>query len=245
MEARRVLVVQHVGIEGPGRLAEWLAEAGWKLDVRNVEAGQKIPHDLAGYGALLVLGGFMSVHDRDRYPHLALTEELLRQAVARHVPALGICLGGQLLASALGGRVEPNPVKEIGPDRIFLTDAGRSDPFFAGCLSELPVFQWHGETFIELPPGAAWLASSPACPRQAFRAGRRAYGLQFHFEVTETMVAEWARAYEDELRAARGLAPDNLVDEFRSHAAAVEASGARLARNFLHVCAVSPDAMNS
>lgn len=233
MGERRALVIQHVAIEGPGRLADWLGRAGWALDVRDVERGDRLPRRVDGYGALLVLGGFMSVHDRDAFPHLEGTEDLLRQAVARDLPVLGLCLGGQLLASALGGRVTRNPTREIGVDRVTLTEAGRADPLFAGCPPELPVFQWHGETFAELPAGAAWLASSPACRHQAFRVGSRAYGLQFHFEVTDAMVADWARAYEGELRQARGLAPAELVAEFRRQAAAVEAAGALLAGNLL------------
>lgn len=99
------------------------------------------------------------------------------------------------------------------------------------------MFQWHGETFAALPPGAAWLASSPACRHQAFRVGRRAYGLQFHFEVTETMVGEWAEAYEDELRAVRALPPASLVGKFRPAAAAIEEVGARLAANLTRLWA--------
>ncbi len=230
---RTVLVVQHVGIEGPGRLGAWLEEAGWRLDVRDVEGGAALPEGLGGHAALVVLGGFMSVHDGDRYPHLGRTEALLRQAVAAGLPALGLCLGGQLLASALGGRVEPNPVREIGPGTVHLTEAGRADPLFAGLPADLPVFQWHGETFSELPPGAVLLATSPACHHQAFRVGERAYGFQFHFEVDEPMVGAWARAYAEELRADRGLAPDELVAEYRGRAAALERAGAALARNLL------------
>ncbi len=230
-----VLVVQHVTIEGPGRLETWLGEAGWRLDVRNVESGASLPRSLAGYGALVVLGGSMSVHDADRYPHLQQTEELLRLAVAADLPVLGICLGGQLLASALGGRVEPNAVREIGPGTIRLTKEGRADPLFAGLPAELPVFQWHGETFSVLPPGGVLLAGSAACRHQAFRVGRRAYGLQFHFEVDEPMVCAWAEAYAEELRADRGLAPEELAAEHRLAAPAIEATGAALASRLLAV----------
>lgn len=228
---RRALVVQHVDIEGPGRLEEWLAAAGWELDVRRLDAGARLPPTMAGHAALVVLGGFMSVHDRGAYPHLAQTEELLRQAVALDLPVLGLCLGGQLLAAALGGRVTRNPVPEIGASRVTLTEEGRADPLFAGCPPELPVFQWHGETFSTLPAGGALLATSPACRHQAFRVGRRAYGLQFHFEVTEEMVAAWARAYADELARARGLAPAALVAEYRRAAGEVAAAGELLGRN--------------
>lgn len=235
MAENRALVVQHVGIEGPGRLLGWLEEAGWRLDVRNAEAGAELPARLDGYGALLVLGGFMSVHDADRYPHLRQTADLLRQAVAADVPALGICLGSQLLAQALGGQVTRNRVREIGVDRVVLTAQGRADPLFAELPEELPVFQWHGETFSQLPPGAALLATSPACRHQAFRAGRRAYGLQFHFEVDEPMVRAWAEAYAAELHAERGLEPADLVAEFRRGAAVLEQTGAALARNLLAI----------
>lgn len=234
--SRTALVVQNVDIEGPGLLAEWLGAAGWRLDVRRAFAGDPLPPDLEGHGGLVVLGGFMSVHDQADFPHLARAEDLIRLAVARGLPTLGVCLGAQLIAKAFGARVAPNRVKEIGVDRVTLTAAGAADPLFAGLGPEVPVFQWHGDTF-DLPPGGVLLAESPACRHQAFRLGPNAYGLQFHLEVTEDMVAAWAQAYREELLAHDGRTPEALVAAFRAASPALDAAAAALARNLARVFA--------
>jgi GMP synthase-like glutamine amidotransferase len=130
----------------------------------------------------------MSVNDDLAY--LRREEEYIRQAIARGVPVLGICLGAQLIAHALGAPVRRNPVKEIGWFDVTATPAGRSDPVFEGFGERECVFHWHGETF-DLPPGAALLASSERCRNQAFRVGSAVYGMQFHLEVTPQMIAAW------------------------------------------------------
>lgn len=228
--SRTALVVQNVDIEGPGLLAGWLGEGGWSLDVRRPYAGEALPADLDGHAGLIVLGGPMSVHDQADFPHLARAEDLVRLAVARGLPTLGVCLGAQLIAKALGARVAPNRVKEIGVDRVRLTPAGAADPLFFGLGPEVPVFQWHGDTF-DLPPGAVLLAESPACRHQAFRLGTRAYGLQFHLEVTEGMVASWADAYREELLAHDGRTPEDLAAAFRAASPALKGAAAVFARN--------------
>ena len=114
----------------------------------------------------------------------------IREAVHRGIPVLGICLGAQLIARALGARVFRNPEKEIGWSPLHWTAAATTDPLFHGFSAPETVFQWHGETF-DLPPDAEWLAYSEACRNQAFRAGAGVYGLQFHLEVTPAMIADW------------------------------------------------------
>jgi GMP synthase (glutamine-hydrolysing) len=144
--------------------------------------------DPARYDGLIFMGGAMSVNDG--LPHLEREARWVAQAVEAGRPVLGVCLGAQLIAKALGASVYRNPVKEIGWFEIELTGEGAADPLFAGVGPRETVFQWHGETF-DLPPGARWLASSTACCHQAFRIGSSAYALQFHLEVTPEMIADW------------------------------------------------------
>lgn len=196
----RALVVRHIAIEGPGLLTELMQRAGWTLDLRAMDVGDELPRDPGDYQAVVVLGGPMNVYEEHLYPYLKPLDRLLKEAMAREMPVLGICLGAQLMAKALGAAVTKNPVKEIGWYTVTLTDAGRSDPLFAGLEPSLPVFHWHGDTFA-IPAGAVHLARAPSCPAQAFRYGRAAYAFQFHLEVTADMVAEWTAAYAPELAA--------------------------------------------
>ncbi len=211
----KALVVQNIGIEGLGRVEEWLGAAGWTFDIRAMHDGDTLPDTLEGYGGLIILGGPMGAYEKDRYPYFQTVENLIREAAGWGLPALGICLGSQLIAQALGGSVFPNRVKEIGPSNVYLTDAAGEDPLFAGLGGEeLAVFQWHGDTFT-LPDGAVLLATSTDCQNQAFRYGERVYGLQFHVEVDEAMVASWAEAYREELFGFNGASPAELVARFQ------------------------------
>jgi len=200
---RRLLLIQHAESEGPGLLGPPMLEAGLALHLRRADRGEAVPRTPDGYAGVIVMGGPMGVHESDRHPHLADEIALLAETLRRRLPALGICLGAQLLAAAAGARVSRAERPEIGWAPIALHDAGRADPV----LRELPegaaVFHWHGDTF-ELPPGATLLASSEACARQAFRIGRAAYGLQFHLEVTPEMVQGFAAAGASELAAVHG-----------------------------------------
>jgi GMP synthase-like glutamine amidotransferase len=187
---RRVVVFRHVPFEGLGLIEGVLRTRGYAIEYADLYLpGAPVP-DTASSDALLFMGGPMSVNDDLAY--LRREEETIREAAARGTPVLGICLGAQLIANALGGRVRRNAMKEIGWFEIKRTEAGRSDPLFAGLDPRETVFHWHGETF-DLPPGAELLESSERCWNQAFRLKSHIYGLQFHLEVTPAMIADWCR----------------------------------------------------
>ncbi|MDH7578583.1 MAG: type 1 glutamine amidotransferase [Bacillota bacterium] len=215
----RVLVVQHVICEGPGLLQEVLDQQGWRFDIRCMDQpGAFLPGGLDAYDAFIILGGPMGAYEEEAYPYLLRVQELVRKAVAIRLPVLGICLGGQLIARALGAHVGPHRVKEIGWYRVRLTPAGRVVPLFTGMPPEFEVFQWHGDTFA-LPVGAFLLAEGETCANQAFvygpfARGGYAWALQFHLEVTPEMIEEWARVYGEELEAFGGPgAAEALVRE--------------------------------
>jgi len=184
----RVLAFRHVPFEHLGRIEPELVRRGIGIDYADLYQPGAAEPDPARYDGLIFMGGAMSVNDG--LPHLEREARWIAQAVEAGRPVLGVCLGAQLIAKALGASVYRNPVKEIGWFEIELTGEGAADPLFAGVGPRETVFQWHGETF-DLPPGARWLASSTACRHQAFRIGSSAYALQFHLEVTPEMIADW------------------------------------------------------
>jgi GMP synthase-like glutamine amidotransferase len=192
MRLPTVLVVQHSPTESAGRLADWLGSAGLLLDVRTPYDGSALPA-LDGFDALLVMGGGMGAHDDAVAPWLPATRELLRVAVGTGVPALGVCLGAQLLAAALGGVVRPAPDgPEIGPGLVAKRDVAADDPLFRPVPFTPDVVHWHYDAILDLPSSATLLASSTRYPNQAFRIGAAAWGVQFHLETTPEMVRHWA-----------------------------------------------------
>jgi GMP synthase (glutamine-hydrolysing) len=197
---RPLLVVQNAAEDPPARLGEWLADAGVELDVREMFAGAAVPADLAGYSGVLVLGGAMGARDDDVAPWLPAVRELLRAAVRDEVPTLGICLGAQLLAIALGGDVivgADGP--EIGAQLIAKRAASATDALFRELPITPDVIQWHFDVISRLPPGAVLLATSPVYEVQAFRAGRVCWALQPHIETTPETVRDWAASDRDRI----------------------------------------------
>jgi GMP synthase-like glutamine amidotransferase len=196
---RPLLVVQNAADDPPARLGEWLAGAGVELDVREMFAGAALPADLTGHSGLLVLGGAMGARDDDLGPWLPAVRELLRAAVRDEVPTLGICLGAQLLAVALGGDVVVGPDgPELGAQLIAKrAAASATDPLFRELPITPDVIQWHFDVVNRLPPGTVLLATSPVYEVQAYRAGRVCWALQPHIETTPEIVRDWAVSDRD------------------------------------------------
>lgn len=190
MPRPKVLVFQHVPFEPLGTLDPLLKEHGFRIRYVNFSRDPAQRPRLAGYDALIVLGGPMNVDEVGDYPNLATEVELIREALERGRHVLGICLGAQLLAKALGGVVAPNGAHEIGWHEVRLTADGETDPVLSALDSPAPLFHWHGDRF-ELPPGASHLAESALCANQAFRYGELALGLQFHLEVDRALIERW------------------------------------------------------
>jgi GMP synthase (glutamine-hydrolysing) len=179
-----ILVLRHEPFEHLGHFAAILEDL--RVEYRYHELGEAMPKER--HEGLIIIGGPMSANDD--LPGLREELELIERALGEDVPVLGICLGSQLIARALGARVYRNKELEIGWERVWLTDAGREDAVFKEVASPEMFFHWHGETF-DLPDGAEWLAYSEKCRHQAYRYGRRVYGIQFHPEITAEMIADW------------------------------------------------------
>lgn len=184
-----VLVLQHLNIDGPAYLGTWLRGAGAAFEVRNTDAGHDYPQTIDGYGALAVLGGEMSANDD--LPSLRRAEALIRDAMRHGRPVIGHCLGGQLMARALGARITESPAPEIGWQAISVNDNAAALDWF-GAPREAQVFQWHHEAF-GLPTGAQALAASAACPNQAFSIGPH-LAMQFHVELDADKLEQWSRS---------------------------------------------------
>lgn len=185
----RVLVLQHHPEEGPGTLGDFLGNKGAELKVVHTHAGQTPPASPEGFDAVVSMGGPMNVYEEDRHPWLVQENQLLAAAAQAGLPILGVCLGAQLIAKALGAKVVRAPQEEIGWFEAKLTRAAADDPLWAGVEPTVPVVQWHGDMF-QVPEGGQLLASGEPCPHQAF-GWNRAYGLQFHVEVTPQILEAW------------------------------------------------------
>jgi len=229
-----VLVLQHLSGDGPAYLGHWLRREGIANEVRNTEAGDAFPDAIDGYRALAILGGEMSANDP--LPSLRQAERLVLQAIERGRPVIGHCLGGQLMARALGSRIVDSPAPEVGWQTIEVADSGAARSWF-GDAGPRVVFQWHYEAF-ELPAGATRLASSVACPNQAFAIGPH-LAMQFHVEVDAQKLGRWAReqgarfanalaAHRDTVQDGAGMRQDVAV-----HLAAHQALADRLYRRWM------------
>lgn len=207
MEEYTAVVLQHVPFEGLGSIEPWLINHRYKIEYVRFYESYSFP-SLDAIDAIIVLGGPMSVNDESEYPWLREEKQFLHEAIVRGCPTLGICLGAQLLASVLGGRVTKNKEKEIGWYPIKLRKEGIT--VFHHVPEELPAFHWHGETF-EIPRGAVHIASSAACTNQAFLVHDTVLALQFHLEATPSTVQALLEHCRDELVPGKYIQPEEII----------------------------------
>ena len=193
----RIHVLQHVPFEGPAAIADWAERRGHPLAVSHIYAGDPLPAP-ADFDRLVIMGGPMSVGDVDAHPWLADEQACIAAAIAAGKSVVGVCLGAQLIAAALGARVYRNAHREIGWFPIQLTQQARTLDLLDGLPAEQTVFHWHGDTF-DLPAGAVHLATSDGCANQAFLLDGRVLGLQCHLESTPASVAALCEHGADDL----------------------------------------------
>jgi GMP synthase (glutamine-hydrolysing) len=208
----KIYVLQHHPVENLGTIADALEGAALAWQYIHVNDGQPVPSSMKGAGGLIVMGGPMAVYQTERYPWLRDEMRLIEDAMKSNLPVLGVCLGAQILAAALGAKVEHNPNgKEIGWHPIRLSDSAKEDRLMRDLPATLTPFHWHGDLF-ELPAGAVSLASSDKTPCQAFRHGDKTYGFQFHFEVTTESITAMAQAFVKEL-VRENIAADGMISQ--------------------------------
>ncbi|MEU8764918.1 type 1 glutamine amidotransferase [Streptomyces sp. NPDC048659] len=215
MTAHPVLVIQHEDDAGPGLVGERLRDAGLAPRVHHPWRGEELPADLAGWAGLLVLGGAPNCEDDTAAPWLPRVRALIREAVAAGLPVLGVCLGGQLMVHALGGRVARRAQgPEVGAVPLRRLPGADTDPVLGAVPEGALAAQWHWDEAVSLPPDAVPLLAGDDCPYQAFRVGPRAWGVQFHPEVLADAIAEWAGSDGPAVRAAGGD-PDRAIASVR------------------------------
>ena len=199
---RPIAIFRHFVTEGPGYFATYLDRHGLPWTLIRLDEGEAVPESTDRYSGLVFMGGPMSVNDA--LPWIAPALALIREAVARDVPVLGHCLGGQLMSKALGGEVTQSPVKEIGWGEVRLDGGPESRAWFGAAADAFVSFHWHGETF-SIPCSAVRLLSSPWCANQAFALGKH-LGMQCHIEMTEDLVQTWCRGGAREIARSAGPA---------------------------------------
>ena len=204
------VVFEHHASEHPARLGAILRDFGHRLRVITLHAGDAVPPDLDDVDGIISLGGPMNVTEADQHPWMAREMDLIRQAHDAGIPLVGVCLGAQIIAAALGGNVAPMSEAEIGWHRVRLTFPGTTDPLLAGIPWNARQFHLHGQEVTDLPPGATPLAGSAACKVQAFKVGLRTYGFQYHFEWTRADIERVFQKHADWITKAGGS-----IDELR------------------------------
>lgn len=228
----RLLLVQHLKRKNTGNIISYVKDKGIEADILRLwETPDMDMPDATGYDGIIILGGTMNVHDD--FPFLIKEVEFIREHLQR-VPMLGICLGGQLIAHALGAEVkEDSDRRELGFDVVKLTDAGKEHPLFSCFPERVPVLQWHGQSF-ELPEGASLLASSATCPYQAFAQGS-AYGIQFHLEITPALGREIYEEGKEWALERFHLNEDKFLVDLETYELIIKTQCYQLLDNFLKI----------
>lgn len=229
MTGLTVHALRHLGFEDLGSFEAPLREAGYEIQYVDVAEYDLTTLDPLAADLLVVLGGPIGVYDHQAYPVVLAELRILEARLNVDLPTLGICLGAQLMAAALGARVYPGSEKEIGWSVLELTSQGRDHPLAA--LEDVHVLHWHGDTF-DLPDGCSRLASTAPFPNQAFARGTNLLGLQFHPEVVGSRFEHWLIGHASELASA-AINPSLLREDTRRYAARLEKAGTRMLRDWL------------
>ncbi|HWP67631.1 MAG TPA: gamma-glutamyl-gamma-aminobutyrate hydrolase family protein [Candidatus Limnocylindria bacterium] len=230
------IVLRHSPLEGVGLLGTVLRDYGIHHRGLDLYRGEPAPKDTRSMGGLIVLGGAMGLHQVEQFPFLKTELQLVERTITAGRPVLGICLGAQMIAHALGARVFPGERREVGWGTVMLTAEAADDPVFGDSPSPLEVFHLHGDTY-ELPPDARHLARSDVYEQQAFEWGGVVYGLQFHLEFTESMIQrltsdpEAARSLRES-----GVAPEKLLAEAAERTARIGEAAQRIFSNYFRQC---------
>jgi len=221
--APSVCVICHTATEGPGLIADALRARGVVWRTVRTFRGDPIPPRLGDHAGLVLLGGPMGVYEQERHPYLRQEIRLLEDTLSQGLPVLGICLGSQLLAAALGASVQPGWQRELGWQRVTLGQAAAQDALWRGLPESFTAFHWHGDVF-DLPRAATPLAWSKLTEHQAFRYGANAYGLLFHLEMTEPIIRRMTRSFRRELAEAR-LSAGSVLAGVVEHLPALQTLG--------------------
>jgi GMP synthase (glutamine-hydrolysing) len=227
----RVAIVENTKITHHGQVGVALHEAGALIDLWKPWRDQALPTDL-DFDALVVFGGEQSALSDDTHPYLPHLATLMTRATAANKPVLGICLGAQVLARGFGAKNMLGAAPEFGWIDVTQTSAGKTDPIFADVDPTFPIFQWHSDTF-SLPDTATPLASATIATQQCFRIGRATYGMQFHFEASRAVVADWTRTFPE---ATERMQPGWTTDHpsiATTRGRIADAAGLQIARNWI------------
>lgn len=228
----RVAIIENTGYSDPGQVGVALAEAGATVEVIRAYAGEPLPASVDEHDALVVLGGEQNARDDERHPYLPALAALMREYADAGKAVLGICLGSQILARAYGAENLIGAAPEFGWRSISPTSEGKDDPVISAAEQaggDFLSFQWHDDTFT-LPPGAVHLAGNGVAANQAFRVGRAAYGMQFHFEANRSVVAEWNRLFPELVERKEPGWLNRHPQYAETQGAAAEAAGLAIAR---------------
>lgn len=193
----RIHCLAHVPFEDAANIGAWAQQRGYPLSYTRFFQDNPLP-SLDSFDMLAIMGGLMNIYEHDKYPWLITEKEFIKKVIDAGKKIVGVCLGGQLLADVLGGKVTRNPQKEIGWHRIWIKAQAKLSPVFSKFPVELEVFQWHGDTFA-IPPGAVHLAENDICPNQAFLYENHVLGLQFHLEYSTESIEKMLIHCADEL----------------------------------------------
>ena len=228
----RILAIQNYDDTGLGQIGFALDEAGAEVDVVKSYVGEPLPSPDDGHDGLIVLGGGQNALADAEYPYMPQLVELMRDFASADRAVLGVCLGAQLLARAFGADNLIGAAPEFGWQEVELTDEGKTDPVLGRLPERFPIFQWHDDTFT-LPRGAVRLAGNMAAHNQAFRVGRAAYGIQFHFEADRDLVRSWNENFADYLAEHHPDWRDRFEAEAARHGPQADAAGLAIARAWL------------